>query len=126
MLRSPGKAVSMSRLDALSKPRGIRSHNLHAMSSASPTSTVAPAKRHGMPKPTPTSAKKMSMSMSNLGPKRLSPAKPDVGAKPAKGKVNGFVQLHQDQVRGYGDCHRDGGGGFLLLFFPFYCSGKKC
>ena len=94
--RSPGKAVSMSRLDTLSKPRGNgrNGHNLHATSNASSPPT-APTKRHGVPNKGPSSPhssgsrtkKKMSQSMSHLGPKRsMSLAKPEHGVRSAKGK----------------------------------------
>lgn len=67
MLRSPGKAVSMSRLDHLSKPRNIlRPHNLHATISSAPTKRV-PTKATPSP-----DKRKMSKSMTHLGPKKLS------------------------------------------------------
>lgn len=81
MLRSPGKAVSMSRLDHLSKPRNLRLHNLHAVSSA-PTKRV-PSKPTSPPSP---DKRKMSKSMTHLGPKKLSLAPtPKTGEAAKKG-----------------------------------------
>lgn len=89
MLRSPGKAVSMSRLDTLSKPRNSRlqihqTSVLHASNSASAnqTSTTPKNTRQGSnyktnsPQSTTDSQKSnknWSKSMTHLGPKKLSP-----------------------------------------------------
>ena len=85
MLRSPGKAVSMSRLDTLSKPRNLRpvhqNNVLHATTNQN--STTTPPKNHmrqgGSPNhskntPPQKSNKNWSKSMTHLGPKKLSPA----------------------------------------------------
>ena len=78
MLRSPGKAVSMSRLDALSKPRSAnQSANSKAMHEQNPklnsNSPMAlhQAKRqlHRVPKSNHSPPRKMSQSMSHLGPR---------------------------------------------------------
>jgi len=78
MLRSPGKAVSMSRLDALSKPRNHISssnnnkalHENQKQLSSSPTS-AHPAKRQlgRVPKSNHSPPRKISQSMSHLGPR---------------------------------------------------------
>jgi len=83
MLRSPGKAVSMSRLDTLSKPRNLRpvhqNNVLHATTNQN--STTTPPKNHmrqgGSPNhskntPPQKSNKNWSKSMTHLGPKKLS------------------------------------------------------
>jgi len=83
MLRSPGKAVSMSRLDALSKPR----KPLHATPTSNQASSVTPLKAQKAPRQlqkVPKSAsppRKMSQSMSHLGP-RIKPK-----LEVAKGRV---------------------------------------
>merc|ERR1719414_1698085 len=78
MLRSPGKAVSMSRLDALSKPRNhINSSNnnkaLHENQkqlSSSPTSAHQAKRQLGrVPKSNHSPPRKISQSMSHLGPR---------------------------------------------------------
>jgi hypothetical protein len=72
MLRSPGKAVSMSRLDALSKPRTPR---LHAPDQQAPAKRPSVPQKHSNASPSPPSKeqkRKMSQSMTHLGPKKLS------------------------------------------------------
>jgi hypothetical protein len=87
MLRSPGKAVSMSRLDTLSKPRNSRlqihqTSVLHANSaSANQNQTTTPkntrqgSNKTNSPQSTDSqkSNKNWSKSMTHLGPKKLSP-----------------------------------------------------
>lgn len=89
MLRSPGKAVSMSRLDHLSKPRNLRPHNLHAAVSSAPTKRV-PSKPTSPPSP---DKRKMSKSMTHLGPKKLSLAPKIDSAKKGNMSNLGVGQL---------------------------------
>ena len=80
MLRSPGKAVSMSRLDALSKPRSAANHSANSkamheqnpkLNSNSQSMALHQAKRqlHRVPKSNHSPPRKMSQSMSHLGPR---------------------------------------------------------
>ena len=92
MLRSPGKAVSMSRLDTLSKPRNLRLHNqnnMHASNAISSLNqtpkirqnTTEKALNHHLSKtstttknspPNSQNKRNWSKSMTHLGPKKLS------------------------------------------------------
>lgn len=97
MLRSPGKAVSMSRLDTLSKPRNLRlqihqTSVLHANSaSANQTSTPKNTRQGSNKTNSPQSTdsqksnKNWSKSMTHLGPKKLSPMQATIHTK-SKGR----------------------------------------
>ena len=88
MLRSPGKAVSMSRLDALSKPRTPNSKAMHDHKQQPFTpmaSNKAKRQLHRVPKHSPP--RKMSQSMSHLGP-RVKP-KLEVASKGKSCQVKG-------------------------------------
>ena len=88
MLRSPGKAVSMSRLDALSKPRTPNSKAMHDHKQQPFTpmaSNQAKRQLHRVPKHSPP--RKMSQSMSHLGP-RVKP-KLEVASKGKSCQVKG-------------------------------------
>ena len=96
MLRSPGKAVSMSRLDNLSHlshPRVRQQHatsrgHLHAATTHTKRPTVGKIVTHQTSPPSPDK-RKMSKSMTHLGPKKqltASAAKSAVASAVNKGK----------------------------------------
>merc|ERR1719362_2151250 len=93
MLRSPGKAVSMSRLDTLSKPRNSRlqihqTSVLHANSASANQTSTPKNMRQGSNKtnsPQSTDSQKSnknwSKSLTHLGPKKLSPMQATIHTK---------------------------------------------